>query len=130
QADRVAPARVRAGRLIRSPPGRGLESKEQLVGRSRVLVAAIVVLAVGVSAPAALGAGAFRPRIGAAMGLVAPVARQARLRAGDVASGALTPVTYHGGPVMADGVTIHTIFWAPSGFAFLGSPGPGIPTYK
>jgi hypothetical protein len=110
------------------------------VGRSRVLVAAIVVLAVGVTAPGALGASAFRPRIGGAsafrpriggaMGLVAPLNRQHQLRAGDVASGALTPVTYHGGPVMAGGVTIHTVFWAPPGFAFQGSPATGVPTYE
>ena len=25
-----------------------------------------------------------------------------------------TPVTYHGGSVMAGGVTVHTIFWAPA----------------
>ena len=100
------------------------------MGRSRVLVAAIVVLAVGISTPQALGASGFRPRIGPAMGLVPPLNRQHTLRAGDVASGALTPVTYHGGPVMAGGVTVHTIFWAPSGYAFEGSPGAGIPTYE
>jgi hypothetical protein len=64
------------------------------------------------------------------MGLVAPLNRQHQARAGDVTSGALTPVTYHGGLVMAGGVTVHTIFWAPSGYAFEGSPGPGIPTYE
>ncbi len=31
---------------------------------------------------------------------------------------------------MTGGITVHTIFWAPSGFSFQGSPGAGIPTYK
>jgi hypothetical protein len=99
------------------------------MGRSRALAAAIVVLAAASLAPAAW-AGGFRPRIGPAMGLVPTHNRHGLLAAGDVASGALTPITYHGGPVMAGGVTVHTIFWAPSGFAFQGSPGSGIPTYK
>ena len=30
----------------------------------------------------------------------------------------------------AGGVTVHTIFWAPSGFAFQGSPGAPAPTYE
>ena len=100
------------------------------MGRSRMLVAAIVVSAFGAVPGGALGAGGFRPRIGVAMGLVAPLARQKQLRAGDVASGQQTPVTYHGGVVMSGGVTIHTIFWAPPGYGFLGSPGAGIPTYE
>jgi len=100
------------------------------VGRSRMLVAAVVVIAFGAGPAGALGASSFRPRIGVAMGLVPPVAQQKQLRAGDVASGEQTPVTYHGGPVMTGGVTIHTIFWAAPGFAFLGSPGAGIPTYE
>jgi hypothetical protein len=29
----------------------------------------------------------------------------------DIASGALTPVTDHGGSVMAGGITVHAIFW-------------------
>jgi hypothetical protein len=100
------------------------------VGRSRMLVAAIVVIAFGAGPAGALGAKAFRPRIGPAMGIVPPLARQKQLGAGDVASGQQTPVLYHGGPVMAGGVTIHTIFWAAPGYAFLGSPGAGIPTYE
>jgi hypothetical protein len=100
------------------------------VGRSRALVAAMVVLALATAAPSAWGAHGFRPRIGRAMGLVPPAGRRAQLRAGDVARGSLTPVTYHGGSVMSGGVTVHTIFWAPAGFAFQGSPGPGIPTYE
>lgn len=102
------------------------------MGRSRVLVAGIVVLAMAALVPSALGApgSRFRPRIGRAMGLIPIHNRQGVFAAGDVASGQLTPVTYHGGSVMSGGVTIHTIFWAPPGFAFLGSPGSGIPTYK
>jgi hypothetical protein len=100
------------------------------MGRSRAWLAAIVCLACGVLTPTARGATAFHPRVGGALGLVPSVNRHGQLRAADVASGLLTPVTYHGGPVMSGGVTVHTIFWAPAGFAFQGSPGPGIPTYK
>jgi hypothetical protein len=50
----------------------------------------------------------------------------------DIASGALTPVTYHGGSVMTGGVHIHTIFWDGGGSGsggrdFQGTP-PGAPT--
>jgi hypothetical protein len=102
------------------------------MGRSRALVAAIAVLAAAALAPSAWGAttSGFRPRIGGAMGLVPAHTRPSLAAAADVASGVQTPVTYHGGPVMSGGVTIHTIFWAPSGFAFQGSPGAGIPTYE
>jgi hypothetical protein len=74
-------------------------------------------------------ANTFRARIAGGLGLVPPVNRQGQLSTGDVATGALTPETYHGGPVMAGGVTVHTIFWAPQGHPFQGSPGGGVPTY-
>jgi len=80
------------------------------MGRSRPLLLAIACLAFGVIVPSAWGATSFRPRIGGALGLVPPANRQGQLSTGDVASGALTPVTYHGGLVMAGGVTVHTIF--------------------
>jgi hypothetical protein len=100
------------------------------MGRSRALWAAIGCLACGALAPPALGASTFHPRIRGALGLVPPANRQGQLRTADVASGTLTPETYHGGPVMAGGVTVHTIFWAAPGHPFQGSPGAGIPTYK
>src|SRR5947209_14149993 len=65
---------------------------------------------------------AFRPRIGHAFGLIP--------RRGAAAS--LAPVTiplvYHGGRVM-HGVRVHALFWAPPGYAFSGSPGPGVRGY-
>jgi hypothetical protein len=104
--------------------------------RARVLLAAVACLGLAVAAPAAWAAhrrsgsaGTFHARLGGALGLVPPANRQGQLKAGDVATGALIPETYHGGPVMAGGVTIHTIFWAPSGYAFQGSPAVGVPTY-
>jgi hypothetical protein len=57
-----------------------------------------------------------------APGVPPRVARAARARA--------IPVVYHGGPVMAGGVQIHTVFWAPSGYSFAGSPGEGIAGYE
>ncbi len=95
--------------------------------RRRRLPAVLTVvlgLALGAPAPAALGATTFHPRIGGAMGLVPPVGSH------DVATGALTPVVYHAGPVMTGGVTVHTIFWAPPGFRFAGSPAPGVAGYE
>jgi hypothetical protein len=65
----------------------------------------------------------FRPRVGSAMGLVP---HQGVL---DPAAGSAPLVVYHGGRVMR-GVTIHTVFWAPPGYRFDGSPGPGVPGYE
>jgi hypothetical protein len=54
----------------------------------------------------------FKPRVGGALGLVPSHAMT------DIATGSPTAVTYHGGAVMGPTVTVHTIFWAPSGYAF------------
>jgi hypothetical protein len=54
----------------------------------------------------------FQPRVGGALGLVPSYANA------DVATGAATAVEYDGGAVMAPNVTVHTIFWAPSGYSF------------
>jgi hypothetical protein len=71
----------------------------------------------------------FRPRIGPALGVVPTIAAQRRMSR-DAATGAPIAVTYHGGSVMTGGVTVHTIFWAPAGYAFEGSPGGGVPSYE
>jgi hypothetical protein len=47
----------------------------------------------------------------------------------DPTSGTAIPVVYHGGSVMR-GITVHTVFWAPNGYAFTGSPGGGVPGYE
>jgi hypothetical protein len=65
----------------------------------------------------------FRPRIGVAMGIVPSASVQ------DVATGSNIPVLYHGGPVMSQ-VTVHTIFWAPSGYQFDGPPAAGLASYE
>jgi hypothetical protein len=57
------------------------------------------------------------------MGIVPPLGHV------ELAAGPSVPVVYHGGEVMR-GVTIHTIFWAPKGFHFSGSPFDGIPGYE
>ncbi|MGH2857101.1 MAG: hypothetical protein ACRDMJ_06410 [Solirubrobacteraceae bacterium] len=59
---------------------------------------------------------AFRPRVGSALGLVPAHGAQ------EIATATNIPVVYHGGSVMRD-VTIHTVFWAPAGYGFDGSPG-------
>lgn len=65
----------------------------------------------------------FRPRIGFAMGIIP------HRGAFDPATGTATKVAYHGGQVMR-GVRIHTVFWAPPGHRFDGSPGAGAPGYE
>jgi len=92
----------------------------------KVAIAAGIALAVLATTGAASGSGrAFQPRMGNALGLTPPVGAQ--FASGP---GALVPVTYHGGPVMNQGVTVHLIFWAPPGYAFSGSPGGGAPGYE
>jgi len=65
----------------------------------------------------------FAPRIGLALGMLPDRAQQ------EIAAGAAIPVVYHGGPVMRD-VTVHTVFWAPSGYRFDGPPSPGTLGYQ
>ena len=90
--------------------------------RSRALVPVIVCVVLGLSAPAALGAPTFRPRVLNALGLAPPVNSQGHSSLEPTEGGTFTPVLYHGGPTMTGGVTVHTIFWAPSGYAFEGAP--------
>ncbi|MGI9184584.1 MAG: hypothetical protein ACR2GZ_06400, partial [Solirubrobacteraceae bacterium] len=109
--------------------------RPRLVRRVTVatLLAAVAVVALSLAtalAPAAVRhAGrhaspqAFRPRIGLAMGVLP------RLGSPEIASGTNIPVVYHGGQVMRD-VTVHTIFWAPPGYHFDGSPTSGVPGYE
>ena len=53
----------------------------------------------------------FHPRVGGALGLVPSYSNT------DIATGAPTAVVYNGGAVMAANVTVHTVFWAPSGYS-------------
>jgi hypothetical protein len=92
--------------------------------RARALGLAIVCLALGVSAPAALGAPTFHPRVGNALGLVPQVGSH---YAEPTEASVLTPVVYHGGQTMTGGVTVHLIFWAPPGYSFQGTGQP-VPT--
>jgi hypothetical protein len=85
--------------------------------RKALLPATICLLLLGAVAPAA-GATTFRPRVDGALGLEAPVDHNGAALSSDPASSTATPVVYHGGPVMSGGVTIHTIFWAPSQSSF------------
>jgi hypothetical protein len=61
---------------------------------------------------------AFKPRVGFALGLLPLHGAQ------EIATSPNIPVLYHGGSVMRN-VTIHTIFWAPAGYQYDGSPGAG-----
>jgi hypothetical protein len=87
----------------------------------------LVAIAAGVLSVAPGLAGAqqrYRPRVGGAWGITPKVGREV-----EIAIGENYPVVYHGGSVMSD-VTIHAIFWAPSGFQFEGSPSAGVPGYE
>ena len=100
------------------------------MGRSRgLLLAAACIL--GLALPTvAQGATTFHPRVRNALGLVPPLTRSGKSRPADVATGSLTPAVYHAGSVMAHGVTVHTVFWAPSGFAFQPAPAGAPGDYK
>jgi hypothetical protein len=65
----------------------------------------------------------FKPRIGFAMGIEPAAGTH------EIAAGPSVPVVYHGGSVMRN-VTIHTVFWAPGGYHFDGSPSPGVLGYE
>jgi hypothetical protein len=73
---------------------------------------AATVAALGLCSATALASTTFHPRIGGALGLF-PATTNA-----DVATGDQTRVDYHGGPVMNANVTVHTIFWAPTGYTY------------
>jgi hypothetical protein len=95
------------------------------VGKLSRTAALLGILLAGVAGSApAVGKTAFRPRIGTAMGLMPPRGTL------DTAVGTNIPVVYHGGSVMAGTVTVHTVFWAPPGYRFGGSPGLGILGYE
>jgi hypothetical protein len=96
------------------------------VRKGRVTVAAAVLVAALMMAWAGTAAAqqSFRPRIGRAMG-IEPIHGAATNTGG----GPAIPAAYHGGSVMRN-ATIHTIFWAPAGYHFDGSPGPGTLGYQ
>lgn len=103
--------------------------------RKGTLAMAVACIACGVAASSALAAKAsahraFRPRVGNALGLIPPINSEGGHNTQPTEEGTYTPVVYHGGHVMTGGITVHTIFWGPTGFPFQGSPGAGIPTYE
>jgi hypothetical protein len=64
----------------------------------------------------------FHPRVKNALGLIPPVNSQGNFNTEPSEGSVFTQVTYHGGQTMTGGITVHTIFWAPPGFAFQGAP--------
>jgi hypothetical protein len=100
--------------------------KLRLTRLGRAAVAAAICCAfggLGPHAPSAAAKTVFRARIKGALGIVPA------LGGPDIAISSNLPEVYHGGSVMRN-VTIHTIFWAPSGFQFEGSPSPGVLGYE
>jgi hypothetical protein len=85
------------------------------------LLATALVMALG--ATSASAASTFKPRVGSALGI------EPTYTSPDIAIGTNIPAAYHGGSVMRD-VTVHTVFWAPPGYHFDGSPGAGTPGYE
>ena len=100
--------------------------------RSRAAVLPLFVcLVLGAAASTAMASPKFRPRVGGAMGLIPTFNKQGVAFSPDIASGAPTQVTYHGGSVMAGGVTIHAIYWDGGGTnPFPGAPQMGVPDYE
>jgi hypothetical protein len=98
--------------------------------RQRASVALVVCVVLGTFAATASAQPKFRPRVGGALGLVPPFNKQGVAFSPDIATGAPTQVTYHGGSVMSGGVTVHTIFWDGGTQTFPGSPQPGAPSYE
>jgi hypothetical protein len=88
-----------------------------------VFVCALAVCTLAVAAPPAATRRTFKPRIAHAMGI------EPKLGSVEVAAGPVTQVVYHGGSVMRN-VTLHTLFWAPPGYRFDGSPGTGVLGYE
>ena len=90
--------------------------------RLRVVMLGVPCLVMALFVSSAWGKPVFHPRVGGALGLIPPVNSQARFGSQDVATGALTPVTYHGGAVMAGGITVHAIYWSGGTNPFQGQP--------
>jgi hypothetical protein len=102
--------------------GAGRVDRRIAAAAALAMVLALTVVCASASA-AAPRRPTFKPRIGFAMGLLPAHGAQ------EVASSPSIPVLYHGGSVMRN-VTIHTVFWAPAGYHFDGSPGPGVLGYE
>jgi hypothetical protein len=98
--------------------------KGVLVSPLRCFAAAMLAgLSLGALASSASAARTLSPRIGFGMGLIPLQGRQ------ELAISPSIPVVYHGGSVMRN-VTVHTIFWAPAGYAFTGAPSAGTLGYE
>jgi hypothetical protein len=103
-------------------------------GRRASLLGVVLCLTVGPLVPSAAASSerVFHPRSGNALGMVPPVTawgvRHPR-KYESSEDGIYAPATYHGGPTMTGGVTVHTIFWAPSNYPFVAAPPPGSKAY-
>jgi len=96
------------------------------VWRTRARPAALLALiacSTLCAAPVAHAARTFKPRIKGALGIVPARGSQ------EVAISSNLQLVYHGGAVLHH-VTVHTVFWAPAGFHFNGSPQLLVPGYQ
>ena len=100
-------------------PGRGVHGGRVTAGVAMLAMAVVMTQAVPAAARTS-----FRPRIGNAMGI-----EPLHGADNDTSSTPGIPAAYHGGQVMRD-ITVHTVFWAPAGYRFDGSPGPGVAGYQ
>lgn len=99
------------------------------VTRRGAVVGTLLCLALGVLASGAIAAAhrhVFHPRSGNALGMIPPLGRHNYESSED---GIYSPLTYHGGPTMTGGVTVHTIFWGPANHPFDSSAPPGSKAY-
>lgn len=88
-----------------------------------------VAISALIGATPAAAAPTYHHTLRRAMGLIP--AHDTIGRYSDPAVGSQIPVVYRGGPTMATGtVTVHTVFWAPPGYHFTGSPAAGVLGYE
>ena len=99
--------------------------RRRVDGRGVVVAALTALAVVAVFAGSATAATTVRPRMGMVLGIEPAHGAQPI----EIAGGQNIPVVYHGGSVMRD-VTIHTVFWAPSGYHFDGAPSAGTLGYQ
>ena len=99
------------------------------VSRRGAVGATVLCLVFGALASGATAAShrrVFHPRSGNALGMIPPLGKHNFETSED---GIYSPATYHGGPTMTGGVTVHTIFWGPAAHPFDSSVPPGSKAY-
>jgi hypothetical protein len=103
-------------------------------GRRATLLGTVLCLTMLSLVPAAVASSkrVFHPRSRGALGMIPPVnawGTRHTVKYETSEGGIYAPATYHGGPTMTGGVTVHTIFWGPSNYPFVAAAPPGSKAY-